>query len=125
MDKTQLKKIKNTLVKKQTLVFDQLTKAQKNQAFKFNDLYKAFLDQSKTEREATRQIVKTARDNGFVNIDTLISKRSKPKYSKKDQTTKVYKVFQDRCVALAVLGKDSLVKGANIIASHLDSPRLD
>jgi len=125
MNKTQLKKIRDTLVKKQTLVFDQLTKSQKNQAFKFNDLYKTFLDQSKTEREATRQIVKTARDNGFVNIDTLISKNLTPKSSKKYQTKKVYKVFQDRCVALAVLGKDSLVKGANIIASHLDSPRLD
>ncbi|MBT6339635.1 MAG: aminopeptidase, partial [Desulfobacula sp.] len=125
MNKTQLKKIRDTLVKKQTLVFDQLTKSQKNQAFKFNDLYKTFLDQSKTEREATRQIVKTARDNGFVNIDTLISKNLTPKSSKKYQTKKVYKVFQDRCVALAVLGKDSLVKGTNIIASHLDSPRLD
>jgi len=117
MNKTQLKKIKDRLVKKKILVFDQLTKTQKTQIFKFNDLYKNFLDRSKTEREAARQIVKTAEDNGFVNIDSLPSK--------KEQAVKVYKVFQDRCVAMAILGKNNLVNGANIIASHLDSPRLD
>ena len=117
MNKTQFKKIKDRLKKKNTLVFDQLTKTQKSQVFKFNDLYKDFLDQSKTEREAAQQIVKIAEGNGFVNIDILASK--------KKQIQKVYKVFQGRCVAMAVLGKDSLVKGANIIASHIDSPRLD
>jgi aspartyl aminopeptidase len=117
MNKTQLKKIKDTLLKKDTMVFDQLNKDQKTALFQFNDGYKQFLDQSKTEREATRQIVKAAKAKGFVDIDTLASKKTPGK--------KVYKVFQDRCVALAVLGKQSLVKGANIIASHLDSPRLD
>ncbi|WP_300461148.1 aminopeptidase [Desulfobacula sp.] len=118
MNKTQLKKIKETVLKQENLVFDQLNKSQKADIFKFNDTYKQFLDQSKTEREAARQIIKAAEAKGFVNIDTLPAK-------KPPSTKKVYKIFQGRCVALAVLGKAPLVAGANIIASHIDSPRLD
>ncbi|MCD4718332.1 MAG: aminopeptidase [Desulfobacula sp.] len=118
MNKTQLKKIKKTILKKEILVFDQLTKKQKTELFKFSESYKNFLNQSKTEREAARQIVQIATAKGFVDIDTLLTK--KPKNSQK-----VYKIFQGRCVALAILGKETLVSGANIIASHIDSPRLD
>ena len=123
MNKTKFNKIKKTLLKKDALVFDQLSKRKETQVFKFNDLYKDFLDQSKTEREAVRQIVKKAEDKGFVNIDTLVS--TKKNAENTENTEKVYKVFQGRCVALAVPGKGNLVSGANIIASHLDSPRLD
>jgi len=118
MDKRQLKKIKKTILKKKTLVFDQLNQSQKAQVFKFNENYKNFLNKSKTEREAARQIIQAAEEKGFVDIDTLLIKKSK-------RPEKVYKVFQDRCVALAVIGKEKLVSGANIIASHIDSPRLD
>ncbi len=48
MDKTQIKKIKKTVLKKKTLFFDQLTEKQKTQVFKFNDGYKDFLNISKT-----------------------------------------------------------------------------
>jgi len=118
MNKTQLKKIKKTLLKKERLVFDHLNKGQKAKAFTFSDGYKRFLDQSKTEREAARQIVHMAEAEGFVDIDTLTGKKSK-------SGEKVYKVFQDRCVALAVLGNEKQITGTNIIASHIDSPRLD
>jgi len=118
MNKTQLKKIKKTLLKKERLVFDHLNKGQKAKAFTFSDGYKRFLDQSKTEREAARQIVHMAEAEGFVNIDTLTGKKSK-------SGEKVYKVFQDRCVALAVLGNEKQITRTNIIASHIDSPRLD
>jgi len=117
MDKTQFKKTKNNLVNERPLALDLLNKTQNAQMFKFNEHYKRFLDQSKTEREAARQIIKAAEDKGFVNIDTLSSQQK--------SAQKVYKVFQGRCVALAVLGKEDLASGANIIASHLDSPRLD
>ncbi|MCP3876313.1 MAG: aminopeptidase [Desulfobacteraceae bacterium] len=118
MNKAQLKKIKNTILKKETLVFDKLNKSQKTQLFKFNESYKDFLNQSKTEKKAALQIVQMAKAEGFVDIETLLTKQSK-------QANKVYKIFQGRCVALAVLGKEPLLSGANIIASHIDSPRLD
>ena len=118
MNKTQLKKIKKTILKKETLAFDQLTKKQKAELFEFSENYKDFLNQAKTEREAVKQIVHAAKNKGFVDIDSLALKNTK-------RFKKVYKVLQGRCVALAVLGKGKLLSGANIIASHIDSPRLD
>ncbi|HGY11194.1 MAG TPA: aminopeptidase [Desulfobacterales bacterium] len=118
MNKTQLRKIKKAILKKETLAFDQLTKKQKVELFEFNENYKNFLNQGKTEREAAKQIVHAAKNKGFVDIDSLAIKNTK-------RLKKVYKVFQGRCVALAVLGKEPLLSGTNIIASHIDSPRLD
>ncbi len=118
MNKGQIKKLKKSVFKKDTLVFDQLTKQQTTRAFKFSERYKDFLNKSKSEREAAAQIVQMAKESGFVDMDTLLTKKQK-------SSKKVYKVFQDRCVAMAVMGKTDLIAGASIIASHIDSPRLD
>ncbi len=118
MNKAQIKKIKETLVKKKSLAFDQLDKKGKEQVFQFCENYKIFLDRSKTEKEAAREIVRAAKQKGFVDIDTLLTKKNKP-------SQKVYKLFQGRCVALATIGKKLPHLGVNIIASHIDSPRLD
>jgi len=118
MNKTQLNKIKKTILKKGPLVFDQITKTQKAELFNLSENYKNFLNQAKTEREAAIQIILAAKDKGFVDIDTLLEKES-------ESARKVYKVFQGRCVALAVIGKENPASGTNIIASHIDSPRLD
>ncbi len=118
MNRNEIKKLKKTVLNKATLVFDQLTRQQKTKTFEFSEKYKNFLDKSKTEREAAKQIVQAAEERGFVNIDTLLTK-------KQHACNKVYKIFQNRCVAMAVFGKEDLVSGVNIIASHIDSPRLD
>ncbi len=118
MNKARIKKVKETLVRKRSLVFDRLNIKERDQVFQFGEKYKGFLDQSKTEKEATREIVRTAKQKGFVDIDTLLTKKHKT-------SKKVYKIFQGRCVALAIIGKKLPLLGANIIASHIDSPRLD
>jgi len=118
MNKTQLKKLKKNIFKKETLAFDHLNKNQRDQAFQFSDNYKHFLNQSKTERKAAKQIIQAAEAEGYVDIDTLLKNKSK-------SAEKIYKNFQGRCVAMAHLGKADLCSGANIIASHIDSPRLD
>jgi len=118
MNKNEIKKIKESVLKKETLVFDKLTRQQKSKVFKFGEDYKDFLNQSKTERRAAQQIVQAAEDSGFINIDTLSIKEQ-------GSCKKVYKIFQNRCVGMAVLGNKGLITGVNIIASHIDSPRLD
>ena len=118
MNKKEMKKLKKTVLNKATLVFDQLTRQQKTKTFEFSEEYKNFLDKSKTEREAVKQIVLAAKKRGFIDIDTLLTK-------KQHSCNKVYKIFQNRCVAMAVFGKEDIVSGVNIIASHIDSPRLD
>jgi len=119
MNKSQLKKLKNTIVKKNKLAFDAFNKKQHTQAYKFCEGFKTFLNQSKTERKAVEQIILAAQKKGFKNIDDLGSP------GKVSEGEKIYKVFQNRCIALAVLGRKQLSEGMNIIASHIDSPRLD
>ncbi|MFH2058466.1 MAG: aminopeptidase [Pseudomonadota bacterium] len=118
MNKAQIKTFKNRVLKKDQLVFDRINKKQIIALFKFCDQYKQFLDTSKTERKAAISIIEMAKAKGFIDIDTLSPKNA-------EQVKKVYKVFQGRCIALAHIGSQPLILGANIIASHIDSPRLD
>ncbi len=119
MNKKQLKKIKDNIVRTSIPVFDRINAETKKKVFSFNAGYKQFLDHAKTEREAAACIVKAAEDAGFVDIDSLTNKTSTKKIRK------VYKIVHNRCVGLAVLGRKDMVSGTNIVASHIDSPRLD
>ncbi len=83
---------------------------------KFCEGYKKFLDIAKTEREATTFIEKEAIAKGFVPFD-----RNK-KYNAGD---KIYYVNREKSVILAVIGKESIENGVNLLAAHIDSPRLD
>lgn len=86
--------------------------------FKMNDFckeYKEFLN-NKTERECVKYIVGIAKENGFVNLDN--KKTLKP-------NDKVYIVNKNKNVLMAVIGKCDIDNGLNLIASHIDAPRLD
>ena len=78
--------------------------------------YKKYLDLGKTERECAAYTVELAEKNGFVPY-----KRGMALHA----GDKVYTVNRGKSVMLAVIGKERMDKGANIIAAHIDSPRLD
>ncbi|THB74076.1 MAG: aminopeptidase [Desulfobacteraceae bacterium] len=121
MNKAQIKALQKKTVNEDQLAFDHLSKSEQKACFGFCDQYKQFLDRAKTEREAVREIIELAEKQGFTDIDKHLASASK----RKSVPRKVYKTFKDKCVALAVLGKDNLESGTRIIASHIDSPRLD
>ena len=83
---------------------------------KFCEGYKKFLDIAKTEREAAAFIEQEAIAKGFVKFDRTAT------YKAGD---KVYYVNREKAVILAVIGKEPVEKGVNILAAHIDSPRLD
>ena len=78
--------------------------------------YKTFLHQGKTERECARVAVELAEKAGFKPYERGMA--LKP-------GDRVYRVNRGKSVMLAVIGKQSLEKGAQIVAAHIDSPRLD
>ena len=121
MNKKEVEKLKKQLFKKDRLVWDELSEKEIDRAFNLAEDYKDFLDRSKTEREAAQTIIARAEKNGFVSIESLLEQ--KQDLVKPGQ--KVYSVFKEKCVALAVIGKNPLEQGTNLIASHIDSPRLD
>ena len=78
--------------------------------------YMAFMDECKTEREATAWAVREAEKRGY--------KPFAPGMDVKPGD-KIYYNNRDKAIALAVIGTESLAKGANICAAHVDSPRMD
>ena len=78
--------------------------------------YMAFMDACKTEREATAWAVAEAEKQGFKPLTAGMS--VKP-------GDKIYMNNRGKSIILAVIGSESLAKGSNICAAHVDSPRMD
>ena len=78
--------------------------------------YKDFLNNAKTEREAVKTAIKTAKNAGFSEFE-----RGKS-YKAGD---KVYINNRGKTVAFVVFGKQPVENGVHISAAHIDSPRLD
>lgn len=107
---------------KQKLLFNKknggllLTEEQIKAADVFAESYKAFLDHGKTERECVDETVKLAEEKGYVPYDP--AKKVQP-------GDKVYLNNRGKSLILCHVGNEPLEKGLHIIASHIDSPRLD
>lgn len=85
-------------------------------ADKFAENYKKFLDEAKTEREAVKAAVSILKKNGFSEY------QKGKKYKAGD---KIYYSNRGKAIILSVIGKESIENGVNILAAHIDSPRLD
>lgn len=92
----------------------QMSEPQKKKVFDFSEKYKKFLTENKTERLCVQTIVKTLKSQKFEDI----SKKTTLKTG-----DKVYKLFKEKVVIAAIVGKDN--KSWHLIGSHTDSPRLD
>lgn len=90
--------------------------AERKKWSRFADEYATYLDRARTERLACSELEHLAEKSGFVSVEKL--KRWKP-------GARVYVDNRGKSLYLAVLGKQGLDKGFNLIASHLDAPRLD
>ena len=95
------------------LSWDLLEEKEKEEALRFAEGYKTFLNRAKTEREAVREIAQTAKEAGFAE--------DAPGGTGK----KFFSVNKDKSVALALIGQAPLAEGVRIIVSHIDSPRID
>ena len=96
--------------------YARITPEQREEMNAYCRRYMAFMDACKTEREATAWAVREAENRGY--------KPFAPGMEVKPGD-KIYYNNRDKAIALAVIGTESLAKGANICAAHVDSPRLD
>ncbi len=103
------------MLKKEHFAKNNETDEQKK-ADDFCEGYKAFLNDGKTERECVEYTIKNAEKLGFTPFDKNRA------YAPGD---KVYYNNRGKSVILAVMGKNGVKDGARIVASHIDSPRLD
>lgn len=88
-------------------------------AMSYSKEYIDFLNKSKTERLCAREIIRLARLQGFISIEEVIKK------GKVEPGDKIFAENKDKGVSLFVIGEKDIEEGMKIIASHIDSPRLD
>ncbi len=114
------KKSESSLEKKLTLktesYWNDADKKAVKATFDFSDDYKEFLKVNKTEREVVDAFVAQAAKAGFKDIN---------KVKKLKTGDKVYMVNRNKTMCMAVIGKKPLTDGYRLVASHVDSPRID
>jgi aspartyl aminopeptidase len=98
-------------------VYKQADGEELEKIYNFSEGYKNFLDNSKTERDASREAVKQAEANGF----TPFSFSEKLKAGDKR-----YFLNRDKSIFLIKVGTENVATdGVRIMIAHVDSPRLD
>jgi len=96
--------------------FETLSEEDIETAYDFSEGYKKYMDNGKTEREATTETVKILEANGFKPY------KFGERYNSGDG---VYINNRGKYVLAARIGSKLIDSGANIIAAHIDSPRID
>ncbi|HNQ34518.1 MAG TPA: aminopeptidase [bacterium] len=101
------------LTYERTLVWDNLSEAEKKEVFAFAGAYRAFLSEVKTEREFIDRTVSMARARGFREPG---GRRA---------SDRVCLVNKNATVGLLVRGRRPFKDGFHLVAAHIDAPRLD
>ena len=115
-EKTESEILKEKLFNKKENGWKTKNEEERNTIFNYAKSYINFMNASKTEREIVASSKKIAESNGFKNID---------EYETLKPGDKVYHINRDKSMYLAIIGKEDIEKGVNIIGAHGDSPRLD
>lgn len=113
---TYAEELKEKLFNKKVNGWFKISEELKQEIFEYNERYMEFLNNSKTEREIVKSAVEMARANGFKDISEI---------EHLQVGDKVYYINKEKSMYLAIIGKEKLEEGLNIIGSHADSPRLD
>ncbi len=83
---------------------------------KFSEDYKKFLAKAKTERETVKYLIENAKKKGFKPLE---------KFDRLSPGDKVYAIFRNKFVLMAIIGEEPLTKGFRVVGSHMDTPRID
>ncbi|MFW5782532.1 MAG: aminopeptidase, partial [Candidatus Muiribacteriaceae bacterium] len=84
--------------------------------FAMADEYKAFLDNSKTERTCVKEVITFLEKAGYRNMEGMRSFRA---------GTKFYSVNRGKTLVAGVIGKKKITeKGVRYLVSHVDVPHL-
>lgn len=94
--------------------------AQVAEIMAYNDGYKAYISDCKTERECVAAAIKDAEANDYKDLKKIIEKGEKVKSG-----DKVYYNNMGKALVLFHIGTEELEKGMKILGAHVDSPRID
>lgn len=115
-EKTKAEQLAEELLYKPKNAAERMTHEKHLEAEKLAKDYKQFIDSAKTEREAVDYTIDLLEKSGYKPF--VAGNVYKP-------GDKVYLNNRCRSLIMATIGSKSLAEGVRIIASHVDSPRLD
>lgn len=98
------------------LAWEKYTDEQIKDVMAFNEGYKNFITNGKTERLCVKQSIELAKENGFKELS---------EYETLKPGDKVYVNNMNKNIALFVVGKQPIETGMRILGAHIDSPRMD
>ena len=97
-------------------IYSTLDKNQLKMVDEYSISYIDFLNKAKTERLCVEETLKMLNDAGFYDIN---------KKEELNPGDKIYFINKEKSLFVAIIGKENLLNGVNIIGAHIDSPRLD
>ncbi len=112
----EIKELKKKLLSGRKNGYDRLNPAELGMMEEYCRDYMAFLDRSKTERMCAREAIRLAQAAGYQPYSRGMEVRPGDKF---------YVCNRGKSVLLAHVGRQPLSEGAQIVAAHIDSPRLD
>ena len=98
------------------LAWEKYTDEQIKDVMAFNEDYKNFITNGKTERLCVKQSIELAKEKGFKELS---------EYETLKPGDKVYVNNMNKNIALFVVGKQPIETGMRILGAHIDSPRID
>lgn len=104
---------KNELLYERQNFFKEASQVEREEAFQYAKGFKAFLNQCKTVRETVAWAEDLLKEHKFTSLEA------------KNAKNKVYTIFRGKTMAMAILGSEPLSDGFNLVAAHIDTPRLD
>lgn len=87
-----------------------------NDLMQFNEEYKDFLSNCKTEREVVDYSVELASKYGFKHIS---------EFETLEPGDKVYVTNMNKNICAFIMGDEPMENGINVLGAHIDSPRID
>jgi aspartyl aminopeptidase len=87
--------------------------AERKAAMDFAVDYRDFLDRCKTVRETIAYSVEKLSKAKFVALPA------------KGKQKRVYSIFRGKTIAMAIIGSEPISAGVNMVAAHIDTPRVD
>ncbi len=115
-NKTEGQKLAEKLLTQKKNGWEGLTDPEKRKIMKFSEGYINYLNNGKIEREIIKESREIAEAHGFKPLSS---------FKKLKAGDKVYYINRAKNIILAVIGKEKLENGINVVGAHTDSPRLD
>ena len=113
---SEAKELRERLLAERKDGWEKLSEAELTELDAYCEAYKAFLNTGRTERHCVQEAIRQAEAAGFVPFVPGMSLKT---------GDRVYYNNRGKAIMLAVIGEETLDKGAVIGAAHIDSPRLD